>query len=452
MATIDTGDTAWILTSSALVFLMTPGLGMFYGGLVGSTNVLNTIMMSLACGAIVMLQWLIVGYSFALGPGSQGFGNFEKAGLMHVGFEPNPLYAATIPEYIYVTYQMTFAVITPALISGAVAARLRFRAWIIFTIIWTTVVYDLIAHWVWAAWEETDENGNVEVKFGWLRALGALDFAGGTVVHIASGFSALAASIIVGKRKSAEEMHKPHNVPLTIIGASLLWFGWFGFNGGSALGANGIAALSILNTNIAAAAAFLTWMLLDSIFVRTVSVVGATIGAVVGLVSITPACGFVHPASSIAFGVIGAICSYFAIKLKEKLRYDDLLDVFACHGMGGVVGAILTGCFAQASLNPAGADGLFFGNPRLLGVQILAVVVTALASVILTSLILVILKYTPFMGLRPSDDNEMLGMDLVSHKEYSYRLLPLPGEEEKAVKQVSKKSSVDGQPIELSTV
>lgn len=422
---MDSGDTSFVLISSALVFLMTPGLGMFYGGIVGSTNVLNTIMMSLVAGCIVCLQWFLVGYSFSFGPGTPGYGNFYKGALEHVSVAPNPVYSATIPEYIFVVYQMTFAMITPALISGAIAGRLRFRAWIIFTIVWATIVYDLIAHWVWAAWEEDDGQGGVIVVKGWLRNMGALDFAGGTVVHISSGFAALAAAIVVGKKKTEDEMHKPHNIPLTIIGASLLWFGWFGFNGGSALNAtDGLAALAILNTNLAAATAFLTWMMLDSIFHKRVSVLGATIGAVVGLVAITPGCGYVHPASSLAFGFLGAIGSYFAVMLKEKLRYDDLLDVFACHGIGGVIGALLTGCFAQKSFNPYGDDGLFFGNPRLFGVQILAIVVAAATSFVLTCLILLIVKYIPGLGLRPSDAKELQGMDLVSHKEQSYRLVP----------------------------
>jgi len=391
---------------------------------VGSTNVLNTIMMSLICGALIILQWIVIGYSLALGEGNAAFGNFDKIGLRGVKPVPNPAYGATIPETLYCVFQMTFAMITPALISGSVAARLKFRTWIVFTLIWSTVVYDLVAHWVWAAWFVTDENGNQVLEFGWLRAMGALDFAGGTVVHITSGFSALAACIVVGKRKSDEEVNKPHNIPLMLIGTALLWFGWFGFNGGSAVNSHdGIASLAILNTNIAAASGFLTWVILDAILLKRVAVVGATTGAVVGLITITPACGYVFPASSIAIGVLGVLGCYFSLKLKEKFKYDDMLDVFGCHGIGGLIGAILTGCFAEKAMNADGENGLFFGNPHLFGVQILAASVTAITSLVLTFAILLILKYIPFLGLRPSESSEIQGMDLVSHKEYSYRLI-----------------------------
>lgn len=322
--------------------------------------------------------------------------------------------------------------ITPALISGAVAGRLRFRTWMIFIVIWSTVVYDLIAHWVWGGWATIDKDGNTVIKMGWLRAMGALDFAGGTVVHISSGFAALAASIVVGKSKEKEI--SPHNVPLTIIGGTLLWFGWFGFNGGSALNAtDGIASLASINTNVAAASALVTWVILDSIFAKRVSATGAVTGSVVGLVTITPASGYVLPVSAIAIGAIGSLVCYGAFRLKERLHYDDTLDVFGCHGVGGVVGAILTGCFAELSVNPNGGNGLFFGNPKQLGIQVLAVVVTAATAFILTALILLIFKAIPFLGLRPSEESELKGMDFVSHKEESYKLGSMVLTEEKSV-------------------
>jgi len=425
--TISAGDTAWMLSASALVWLMTPALGMFYGGIVGAKDVINTIMMSFICACTVIMQWILVGYSFALGAGNGAYGGLDKWGMDGVSVDPNIAYSATIPEYVYVVYQMTFAMITPAMVSGAIAGRLRFRTWIVFTFIWSIVVYDLVAHWVWAAWVESyDDEGNPVFGFGWLRAMGTLDFAGGTVVHMTSGWASLAAAIVVGKRKTSEEMNRPHNIPLTIIGATLLWFGWFGFNGGSAINSHdGIAALAVLNTNITTAMATLTWCLLDSVFNKRVSAAGACTGAVVGLVVITPACGYIRPASSIALGIIGPLICFPAGKLKEKLGFDDSLDVWANHGIGGAVGALLTGCFAELTINPAGGDGLFFGGGRQFGVQVLAVVVTAVTSFFLTFLMFILIKYIPGLGLRVSEEKEMIGMDFASHKEVSY-LMEVP--------------------------
>jgi len=339
-----------------------------------------------------------------------------------VSIVPNVAYSATIPEYIYVVYQMTFAMITPAMISGAIACRLRFRTWIIFVILWSCIVYDLVAHWVWSAWVESyDDLGNPILAFGWLRAMGALDFAGGTVVHMTSGCGSLAAALIVGKRKTPDELNKPHNIPLTLIGATLLWFGWFGFNGGSAVNSHdGIAALAILNTNITAATCSLTWVMIDSMVNKRASTIGASCGAVVGLVVITPACGYIRPASAIALGVIGAMVCFPAAYLKKKFKFDDALDVFAYHGIGGCCGALLTGCFAELAINPGGGDGLFFQGYRQFGVQVLAVTVVGIASFVLTVGILLVLKYIPYLGLRPSEEKEMWGMDMTSHKEVSY--------------------------------
>jgi len=304
---------------------------------------------------------------------------------------------------------------------------MKYRTWIVFILVWSTICYNLLAHWLWASWVTgfTIQNGvcSPVIESGWLKAMGALDFAGGAVVHISSGVSALVACIYMGPRTTPAELNKPHNVPLMLIGAGLLWFGWFGFNGGSALEASGdgVAALAILNSNIAAGIAFVTWSVLDVIFNKRSSVLGGTTGAIVGLATITPGAGFVGPASSLAFGFTGAVVSYFTIKLREKLKYDDVLDVFACHGMGGCVGILLTGLFAQQSLNSTGANGAFFGNGYQFGIQLLVVVATAVTCAILTLGILIILKYLPGFGLRPDEEKELKGMDFAAHREFSYR-------------------------------
>src|SRR5919199_152467 len=362
---INTGDTAWVLASTALVMLMTPALGFFYAGLVRRKNVLATIMHSFFMLCLVSVQWVLFGYSLAFGPDISGLvGSLSWIGLNDVGLTPNPDYAATIPHQLFMAFQMMFAVITPALITGAFAERKRFKAFAIFAILWATLVYDPIAHWVWGTG-------------GWLKTLGALDFAGGTVVHISSGMSALVAAMVIGKRVGLEEEAiEPHDATMTVLGAALLWFGWFGFNAGSALAANGLAVSAFVVTNTAAAMAALTWLTISWLHKGNPSVLGASIGAVAGLVAITPASGYVTPTASILIGLGAGIFCYLAIQLRERLRVDDALDVWGVHGIGGTWGAIATGLFATVAVNAAGANGLFYGNPRQALVQLLAVAVS----------------------------------------------------------------------------
>lgn len=409
-AKIDTGDTAWVLASSALVLAMTaPGLALFYGGMVRRKNALGTILQSFIIIALISVQWVLWGYSLAFGPDKGGIiGGLEWLGLNGVGQEPNPDYAPTIPHQAFMIFQAMFAIITPALITGAFAERKKFSAFLVFVLLWATFVYDPIAHWVWGIG-------------GWIRTLGALDFAGGTVVHISSGISALAAAMIIGKRRGyGSEPMPPHNLTLTITGAALLWFGWFGFNAGSALSAGGLATSAFVVTNTAAATAALTWMFVEWLYRGKPTALGAASGAVAGLVAITPASGFVGPISSIIIGIGAGILCYFAIVLKGKLGYDDSLDVVGVHGIGGTWGAIATGLFASKAINPAGGDGLFFGNPSQLGIQIIAVLVTWVYSFIATLIILKVLDVV--MGLRVSEEEEETGLDLSQHNESSYAL------------------------------
>jgi Amt family ammonium transporter len=407
---IDKGDTAWMLTSAALVLMMTiPGLFLFYGGLVRGKNALGTIMHSFIIVALISVQWVLWGYSLAFGPDRGGIvGNLAWFGLNGVGLEPNPDYAATIPHQTFMIYQAMFAIITPALITGAFAERAKFSTFIVFILLWATFIYDPLAHWVWG------------VK-GWLRELGALDFAGGTVVHISSGVSALAAALMFGKRRGyGQEPMPPHNLPYSVVGASLLWVGWFGFNAGSALAADGLATSAFVVTNTATAAAVLSWMAMDWIFRGKPTVLGAASGAVAGLVAITPASGFVGPISSIIIGIgAGVFCSTACV-LKTRLGYDDSLDVVGVHGVGGTWGALATGLFATKAINPAGNDGLFFGNPGQLWVQFVAVVATWIFAFFGTLIILSILK--GIMGLRVSEEEEIVGIDLSQHNEKSYSL------------------------------
>lgn len=429
------GDTAWILTSAALVFLMTPGLAFFYGGLANQKVVLNTIMMSFSSAAVITIHWAIIGFSLSFAGSNSFIGGGHFMGLSHIAKEVDGTYITTAPLAAYWFFQLTFAIITPALISGAVVGRMRFRSWIVFVLLWATLVYDPVAHWVWSAWPAgVDEDGNPVTKYGWLRALGVLDYAGGTVVHIISGFSGLVACIFLGPRteladdtevetstrkEMKEAATKPHNVPFVVLGVGLLWFGWNGFNGGSALVASdGNAALAVINTNISAAMALCVWMALDAFFLRKINVSGAMCGVVAGLVGITPGCGFVHPRSSLFIGAFTAFVVYFALKLKEKLKYDDALDAFGGHGVGGFVGSILVGMFAQKEMNPYGADGLFWGGGKLFGYQILASVITALYACVMTALIMVVLKYT--IGIRPSQESEKLGLDMSAHGGAAY--------------------------------
>ena len=407
----DAGDTAWMLISTALVMLMTPGLALFYGGMVRRKNVLGTIMQSFIVLALISVQWVLWGYTLAFGPDKGGIiGSLAWFGLNGVVTDPNPDYAATIPHQAFMIFQMMFAVITPALITGAFAERVKFSTFIVFTLLWATLVYDPIAHWVWGL-----SGGK-----GWLNNLGALDFAGGTVVHISSGISALAAALIIGKRKGyGTESMPPHNVPMVVLGAALLWFGWFGFNAGSALSSGGLAASAFVVTNTACAAAAFTWAVVEWMHRGKPTVLGAVSGAVAGLVAITPAAGFVSPMSSILIGIMGGVVCYFSVSvIKGKLGYDDSLDAFGIHGVGGTLGALATGLFASKLVNPAGNDGLFFGNPSLLVNQVIAVVATAVYAFVVTAILLKVLDAT--MGLRVSKEDEVTGLDLSQHGESGY--------------------------------
>ncbi len=407
---IDSGDTAWMLTSSALVLLMTaPGLALFYGGLVRRKNALGTIMHSFIILALITIQWALWGYSLAFGPDRGGIiGSLAWVGLRGVGLDPNPDYGATVPHQAFMVYQMMFAVITPALITGAFAERMKFSSFLVFTLLWATFIYDPLAHWVWAVG-------------GWMRNMGALDFAGGTVVHISSGVSALAAALIIGRRQGyPQQPMAPHNLTMTVTGASLLWFGWFGFNAGSAIAANALATSAFVVTHLATAAATLAWMFAEWSSRGKPTVLGAASGAVAGLVAITPASGFVGPMPAIIIGVGAGVFCYSACILKARLGYDDSLDVVGVHGIGGTWGALATGLFASKAVNPAGADGLFFGNPGQLGIQAVAVLATWVFAFVGTFILLKIVD--AIMGLRVSQDEEQVGIDLSQHDENAYAL------------------------------
>jgi len=402
---ISAGDTAWVLAASALVLLMTVGLACFYGGLVRSKNSLNTMMMSIVAMGAIGVLWVLIGYSLAFAPGSPWLGGLSWVMFKGVGLDPNP-YAPTIPHQAHAVYQAMFAVITPALVSGAIVERMRFRAYLAFLVLWSALVYAPLAHWVWGAG-------------GWLQKMGALDFAGGTVVHVSAGVSALVAAWFLGPRRDFRRVPiSPHNVPLVLIGAGLLWFGWFGFNAGSALAANGTAALAFVNTNAAAAAAVLTWAVLDSMRTGKITAVGAATGAVVGLVGITPAAGYVTAPAALAIGVLSVLISYFAIQLRSRSRLDDSLDVFSCHGLAGVGGALLTGVFATKLANPGGNDGLFAGNPGQMLVQLYAVLAAILIAAVGTIVILAFVRAT--LGTRAPIADEMIGLDLSEHGEEAY--------------------------------
>jgi Amt family ammonium transporter len=404
--TISAGDTSWVLASSALVMVMTVGLAFFYGGLVRPKNALNTMMMSVVALGLVSVQWVLIGYSIAFGHGTAWWGGLSWLGFKGVGLDPDPAYAATIPLQAHAMFQLMFAIITPALISGAIAERMRFRAYVVFILLWSTLVYDPLAHWVWGAG-------------GWLQKLGALDFAGGTVVHISSGVSALVAAAMLGPRKDFKRTAiVPHNVPLVLLGAGLLWFGWFGFNAGSALAANGLAALAFTNTNTAAAAALVTWALVDYLRSGKVTAVGAATGLVVGLVAITPASGYVTAQASIAIGIVAALISYTAIQIRSRTKLDDSLDVFSCHGLGGAAGALLTGIFATKLANPAGGDGWLAGNFAQMGVQLTAVLATVVLAAAGTVVILTLVNAT--LGAKAGVKEQLSGLDLSEHGEEAY--------------------------------
>ncbi|QJX80907.1 ammonium transporter [Priestia megaterium] len=400
-------DSVFMFFCALLVLLMTPALALFYGGLVRSKNVLSTTMHSYTSIAVVSIQWVLVGYTLAFGSSFHGlFGGWDFLGLHNVGFKANNDYSSTIPHSLFMMFQMMFAILTPAVMAGAFAERMKFGPFLIFILLWTTIVYDPLAHWVWGVG-------------GWLRELGALDFAGGTVVHIASGVSGLVVSLVLGKRLQSKE-NTPHHIPLTILGAGLLWFGWFGFNVGSALTLNGVAMNAFITTMIAATASSLSWMIYDWAKNKKPTVLGAATGIIAGLVAITPACGFVNVMSAIVIGLTsGVICNFAVSKMKEKLKYDDTLDAFGLHGFGGIWGALATGLFASKDVNDAGANGLFFGGGiDLLLKQSIAVSGTILFCGIATLVIAKIVnKITP---MRVCETTEEVGLDLVLHGEKAY--------------------------------
>lgn len=404
---MNTGDTVFVLMSAALVMLMTPGLALFYGGMVRTKNILGTIMQSFIILGIISIEWVLWGYSMAFGPDHGGIiGGLDWIGLNGVGMVPSPDYGTTIPHLAFMVFQCMFAVITPALITGAFAERMKFSAFLLFTILWGTLVYNPLCHWVWGVG-------------GWMGKLGALDFAGGTVVHISSGISALAAALIIGRRLGYGRVpYIPHNVPMTVTGAALLWFGWFGFNAGSALACNGLAANAFVVTHLASAAAALAWMFMEWIHRKKPTTLGAATGAVAGLVAITPASGFVSPMSSIIIGGLAGVICYGGVLIKSKLGYDDSLDVVGIHGLGGIWGALATGLFADISVNPDGANGLFFGNAGQLWIQFISVISTMVFAFVMTIIILKVVDL--ILGLRITEEEEQKGMDVSLHNEAGY--------------------------------
>ncbi|MCA9461937.1 MAG: ammonium transporter [Nitrospira sp.] len=399
---MDTGDTAWVLMSSALVLCMTlPGLALFYGGLVRSKNVLGTIMHTAVILCVISLLWILCGYSLAFGPDKGGLiGGLEWVGLQHVGLEPSSMYATTIPHQVFMMFQLMFAAITVALMTGSIAERMKFKALLIFSVLWSLFIYAPLAHWVWGG--------------GWLAQIGALDFAGGAVVHISSGFGALVCAVMVGRRKGfAVEPMPPHNLPMTVLGTGLLWFGWFGFNAGSALGANEVAAAAFVATHTAAAAGGVSWMVAEWVHRGKPTVLGILSGIVAGLATVTPGAGFFGPISAMIIGLVAGTLCYVAVLWKMRLGYDDSLDVVGIHGVGGLTGILATGLFASI-----GAQGWFFGNPGLFGIQVVLALVTLAFSVIGTFMILKLVDVT--IGLRVNPQEEQIGLDLSQHNERAY--------------------------------
>ncbi len=403
---MNSGDTAWILVSCALVLMMTPALALFYGGMVRRKNVLSTLTLSYIFMALIGVQWMLYGYSLAFGTDIGGLiGGLNFAGFNGVGALPNDDYSKTIPHGLFAAFQMMFAVITPALITGAFVERVQFKSFLLFSLLWATLVYDPLCHWVWG-------------QGGWLRTLGVLDFAGGTVVHIAAGFSALAFALVIGPRKGyGKAPMEPHNIPLTVLGAGLLWVGWFGFNAGSALAANGVAVNALLTTNTSAATAGLVWMMLSWLDGRP-SPLGIATGMVVGLAAVTPASGFVTPMAAMVIGAVAAPISYYTMRFRDRRKLDESLDVWACHGMASSWGMLATGLFATVAVNSDGTNGLFFGNPGQIGIQALAVVVTIIFSFTVTYVMAKLLDWS--IGLRVSSIEEEVGLDVSSHGERSY--------------------------------
>ncbi len=407
---IDKADTVWMLVATALVMLMTPGLAFFYGGMVGKKNVLGILMQCFIIVCLISVQWILYGYSLSFAPGEGFWGGFSWAGLQGVGFSPYEEYAATIPHQLFMMFQGMFAIITPALIVGAFAGRMKFSAFVLFTLLWATFVYDPVCHWVWGAG-------------GWLRKLGALDFAGGTVIHVNAGIAGFAIALAIGRRTgTTEKAILPHNLPFTILGTALLWFGWFGFNAGSSFGVNEITINAFVVTHTAAAAAGLTWALLDSIAHEKPTMLGAATGAVAGLVAITPAAGFVSALSAIVIGIGASVLSYATVSvIKPKFGFDDALDVFGVHCIGGVWGAIATGLFASEAINPAGADGLFLGNLKLVVIQVVAVSATLVYSLVASFIIYKLIDL--MITVRVAKQDEILGLDLTQHQERAYTII-----------------------------
>lgn len=410
MNPINTGDTAFMLIATAFVLFMTPGLAFFYGGLVSSKNVVNTMMMSFVALAIVAVQWILFGYSIAFSPNDTilgpFIGNLTWVGLSGVSLDPNPDYAATVPHQLFMMFQAMFAIITPALISGAIVERMKFRAYALFILLWSTLSYDVVAHWVWGVG-------------GWLRTLGALDFAGGTVVHINAGVSALVAALMLGPRRDfPHRVMPPHNVTLVLLGGGMLWFGWFGFNAGSAIASGSLATAAFVATNTGAASAMLGWVILEMIFKGKPTAVGAITGAVAGLVAITPACGFVTPLGALCIGLgVAAVC-YWALNQRVKWGLDDSLDAFSVHGVGGMFGALMTGLFATTAINGAGNNGLLYGNASLLWIQLVAVLATVAYSALVTFVLIKVIDLT--VGIRTNTEEEHEGLDLTEHGERGY--------------------------------
>ncbi len=404
---VNPADTAWLLISAAMVMLMTPGLALFYGGMVRTKNVLGTIMQSFMIIALISVQWVLFGYSLSFGPSVGGIiGDLSWFGLNGVGLAPNPDYAETVPHQAFMIFQGMFAIITPALLMGAIAERMKFKTFFVFTLLWATLVYDPIAHWVWGSG-------------GWIRKMGGLDFAGGIVVHMSSGVSALAAALLVGKRKGfGTEPMAPHSVPMTIMGAAILWFGWFGFNAGSAIAAGMLSTSAFVVTHIAGAAGALSWAVVEWVYKGKPTTLGAASGAVAGLATITPASGFVTPMPALFIGLTAGVFCYLGVVGKNKFGYDDSLDVVGIHGVGGTWGVLAVGLFATKAVNDAGNNGFFFGNPGLLGVQALAGAVAWVYSFLVTFILLKILDWT--MGLRVSEEDEDSGLDLSQHNEMGY--------------------------------
>lgn len=406
---INSGDTAFIIISTALVFLMTPALGFFYGGMVRRKNVLNTILSSFFICGLASVLWVVIGYSLSFGDDINGFiGGFNHLFFKDVSLEPSDIYATTIPEALFASFQMMFSIITPALITGSLIGRMKFKSLFIFIACWLVLVYYPLAHMVWA-------------DGGFIANLGALDFAGGNVVHISSGVSGLVACILLGKRREYGMLsYKPHNIPFVFLGAALLWFGWFGFNAGSALGANGLAVHAFLTTNTSAGAALLSWMLIEKIRFGKTTLLGAATGGVVGLVAITPGAGFVPIWSALIIGfLVSPICFFCMSTLKSKFGYDDALDAFGCHGVGGIWGGIATGIFTDSSINPVARwNGLFFGDTNLFIAQILSIVITIIFAAVITFIIIKIIQC--FMDIRVSKQDEANGMDLSQHSESAY--------------------------------